>query len=646
MKIIRLLLWNILCLGGLLYACQKSNLEQALDAAGDNRKELETVLKHYKDDPQKLQAARFLIENMDAHYFFEGKAVTAYYHYMDSVFRNCKGDRDFWIKEYDSILKRTGDAMQQIIWNPTKDISKITADYLISNIDSSFLVWQKNWNKQYSFDIFLKYVLPYRIGNEQISDWRSKYIMPITKRNSYNDNVFNVSYVYEIATNILKGKRVEHYYPSQILPDFPLDMGDSIKLATCRQFAHYCVAAFRANGIPAAIDFIPQWGNRSMGHEWCTFFINNTTCIPNDIGEQIGTHFMLRKEDRIPKVFRSTFEKQKNSLYMQNKGEEMLPLIFDTPCIKDVTKEYIETSNIEVDLYENKQNTKYFYLSIFNDRNWSIVDWSKKQNKKATFVNVGRDIVYMPVYYINDSIIPAGFPFLLNKDGNKIPIMPNFNKKENVTLKRKYRDDKAKEFLQFAVGGKFQVANKKDFSDSLTIYTIPKLKDNKFYTIFPKYKGNYKYFRYVAPDNSRGNLAELHIFNEKGHTILPKFFLGNSNVRKHHDISTLFDNDALTFFDSNDLNNVWYGWEIEDNNIHCISFLPRNDDNFIRENESYELLFWNKNKWESLGIQKGDTSAILHYDNVPRNALLLLHNLTKGVEERIFLYKRGKQIWK
>ena len=39
-------------------------LDYALRAAGYNRSELETVLEHYKDDPEKLAAARFLIENM------------------------------------------------------------------------------------------------------------------------------------------------------------------------------------------------------------------------------------------------------------------------------------------------------------------------------------------------------------------------------------------------------------------------------------------------------------------------------------------------------------------------------------------------------------------------------------------------------
>ena len=47
-------------------------LEQALTFAGDNRAELEKVLAHYSSDPQKLEAARFLMRNMPHWYTYEG----------------------------------------------------------------------------------------------------------------------------------------------------------------------------------------------------------------------------------------------------------------------------------------------------------------------------------------------------------------------------------------------------------------------------------------------------------------------------------------------------------------------------------------------------------------------------------------------
>lgn len=66
----------------LLTACQSVNdkkLEYALELAGNNRKELEQVLEHYRDDSLKLEAAKFLIRNMPGHGSYTGKAIENYY---------------------------------------------------------------------------------------------------------------------------------------------------------------------------------------------------------------------------------------------------------------------------------------------------------------------------------------------------------------------------------------------------------------------------------------------------------------------------------------------------------------------------------------------------------------------------------------
>ena len=74
-------------------------------------------------------------------------------------------------------------------------------------------------------------------------------------------------------------------------------------------------------------------------------------------------------------------------------------------------------------------------------------------------------------------------------------------------------------------------------------------------------------------------------------------------------------------------------------------YLTRSDDNFIREGELYELYYWDGD-WISLGQRTGSRKLqYLTYDNIPENALLLLRNLTKGQEERIFTYEDGRQVW-
>lgn len=60
MKVLFKLLW-ILLIAGILEACNASGrLEYALECAATNKGELEKVLEHYKDEPEKYKAACFL----------------------------------------------------------------------------------------------------------------------------------------------------------------------------------------------------------------------------------------------------------------------------------------------------------------------------------------------------------------------------------------------------------------------------------------------------------------------------------------------------------------------------------------------------------------------------------------------------------
>ena len=59
--------------------------------------------------------------------------------------------------------------------------------------------------------------------------------------------------------------------------------------------------------------------------------------------------------------------------------------------------------------------------------------------------------------------------------------------------------------------------------------------------------------------------------------------------------------------------------------------------------DTYELFYFDFG-WISLGKQVADKNYIT-YPGVPDNALLLLRDLSKGREERIFLYREGKQVW-
>ncbi|MCL2651700.1 MAG: LamG domain-containing protein, partial [Candidatus Azobacteroides sp.] len=165
----------------LLFSCnKKTKLEQALELAGKNRPELEKVLAHYKQEPLKLKAAKFLIENMDTYYSFTSPELDAFYQTVDSIFSlNKLGDN--LTKEQDSLLTQLTMGHAPLSDVPSSntllpDLESVSSNFLIDNIDRAFEAWKSPFAADMSFDDFCEYLLPYKVGATNHPDfWRSTY---------------------------------------------------------------------------------------------------------------------------------------------------------------------------------------------------------------------------------------------------------------------------------------------------------------------------------------------------------------------------------------------------------------------------------------------------------------------------------------
>lgn len=155
----------------LLFVSCDERLEKALEKAGENRKELELVLEHFKHDPNplKYESALFLIENMSNSYSCDGEVV----YKLDSLYidasKQTLGKRtDYYNKNADSIINISEAMLKRY------DITSMKAKYLIKAIDDACDVWCNTpWHNLYDKSIFFDYVLPYRLDHEPLSDWRS-----------------------------------------------------------------------------------------------------------------------------------------------------------------------------------------------------------------------------------------------------------------------------------------------------------------------------------------------------------------------------------------------------------------------------------------------------------------------------------------
>jgi hypothetical protein len=151
-----------------LSSCDNS-LDESLQLAGDNRQELEKVLEYFEDDedPLKYEAACFLIENMPFHGTFYGKDLKKYiqaYDMMGTEPKEIRGQR------WEELSRKIDmDGLKYAL-----DVRKMKSGYLIRAINDAVDTWNaSSWSKDYDKSVFFDYVLPYRVANEPLSDWRA-----------------------------------------------------------------------------------------------------------------------------------------------------------------------------------------------------------------------------------------------------------------------------------------------------------------------------------------------------------------------------------------------------------------------------------------------------------------------------------------
>lgn len=153
------------------YSCSdpyRDKAEEALALSENNRTEIEKVMLHFQDDadPLKRLAAWFLIANMPYHAGFEGVHVESY----DSAYIEMAGE---CLEKRDSAFKSMTEKMGLGYFESSADILTMKSEYLIKAINDACEMWHSSpWSREYDTLYFLNYVLPYRILDEPLSDWR------------------------------------------------------------------------------------------------------------------------------------------------------------------------------------------------------------------------------------------------------------------------------------------------------------------------------------------------------------------------------------------------------------------------------------------------------------------------------------------
>jgi hypothetical protein len=423
----------------ILYSCKNGydypeKVEQALQKAKGNRATLEKLIEHYRAnaaDSLKLKAAYFLIANMEGHYYVKAKLVDTSGKRVNFDVLSYP-DYKTMVAAWDSTEKKRG-KLDYIRDTVIYDLQSIGYDFLKTNIDLAFEAWEKPWSDFLTFDQFCEYVLPYRGSNEPLEEWRQYFF---EKYGWVSDSITDKSDPVEAA--VLINNEIKRWYSfDPIFYRHPTDLGlDEMleyKRGRCEDMTNLAIYAMRSQGIAVMSDYTPAWPNTGNNHAWNALIDRNgKVVIFMGDGANPGEYRLNNKK---AKVYRKTFAVQNNCLAMIKPYWEKVPRWLSGKNYIDVTKEYIPVFQVKVDFtYPQPDSINYAYLAVFNSGEWKAIHWGKIENNSALFSDMGGDIVYLPAYYKNGKLIPAGEPFILDNNGKQIPLKPDTTKLINVKL--------------------------------------------------------------------------------------------------------------------------------------------------------------------------------------------------------------------
>jgi hypothetical protein len=395
------------------------------------------AFQHYSQpkDSLKLRALNYIIDNLDDQYHYNSRTFEKYKSILlDGKERTVSDIQTL----YDSLSRSSSDYLQEI-----KDANYITNEFLIDNIDQAFMAWQKPWGKNISFNEFCEYILPYKSSNEKPEYWRkdvAKYYKNIIDSNINNTDP-------KLAVNQIN-RELATWYTVSLTYNSPTDIGFNIarrvKTGSCDNSSKMALYAMKAMGLPVAYDYVPHWANRSGDHSWNALVYKKNVFTFNAAEGSIGSHKVEfigvgRMKYKRAKVFRKTFAANKESLYYINNGGEEIPQLFKNTRFRDVTDQYIPTSNVEIET-DVKPN-KFAYLCVFDNQNWVPVHWGEIKSGEVSFDKMGRDAAYIPAVYSDGGMLPISDPIIVIKDGTVLTLKADPGTKIDLSLTRKYPDD-------------------------------------------------------------------------------------------------------------------------------------------------------------------------------------------------------------
>ena len=169
---------------------------------------------------------------------------------------------------------------------------------------------------------------------------------------------------------------------------------------------------------------------------------------------------------------------------------------------------------------------------------------------------MGRDIVYLPGYYIEGEIEQSGYPFILDVFGEIHPLIPDTIHTHPLRLERKYPiSNRLIDHSNKLLAGCIQASADSTFTDPVTFHIIARNTQGAPDTAtIDSSRQPFRYWRYLSPNGSFCQIAELQFFKPDSLSPLPGRAIGTPGT-----LNNAFDGDPLTFYEYHEADGGWIG---------------------------------------------------------------------------------------
>lgn len=559
--------------------------------AGDNRPQLEAVLEHYSQPSapaQQYEAAEFLVKHMGWHISAEN----------DSVY---------------------------------PDAAILSASFLKEHIDHAFKQWRTSpYAKDLTFEEFCEYLLPYRASHgfgqhvtaQERYNWVLEYIdIPDTITDvkelirHYNKGVHELR---------LRGGKRGATYREGLKDLFYEDFTD------CADKAVQTCLNLRAMGVPCVVEHNLGYRTFKAHHYHCAVWdTQNKEWIKFDaegIRDYPGEGDWTSAE--LLNVYRETYAPVASAPGIE---EGLMPYGFESPCQVDVTH---HTVCIELPLTSELEECVPF-LATFHRSATGLQPFTSgyQEGNNIVFDRVVPTLWYVVTIYPSGQERIVSRPFRVDEDSSgKVEITyvdfgDRNNDLEDIVLYRKYPiKERLVKRVQTLIGTTIVGANKPDFSDAATLWSLNSMPQPKRINYPFNASGMYCYYQLRTPEACEVSVLE--------------WLTDDGPISTSPTANKAYDGNMTTApTDSTQITLLLP----DKQRITSVNFAPINADNAVRPGQIYQLYTWQDyNGWRLHSSQRASADSIV-FKRVPRGTLLWLKNISSGQEEMPFFHKSNGQ---